>query len=284
MKVFPVMVCAFVLAPLLFCGAPAAAIEEGEDHAVTASLEGGRYVEDIAFVARCDGTTQRYVCMYPGANPSEAYDGILIALHGHGSDRWQFIRDGRDECRAVRDVAAKRRLLLVSPDYRAKTSWMGPAAEADLVQIIEGLKASHDLEKVYLCGGSMGGTAVLIFAALHPDLTAGAASMNGTANLVEYDQFQDAIAASYGGSKCEVPEEYKKRSPELHAERLTMPVAVTAGALDEVVPAASVLRLAAHLEQMERAVLLVYDEAGGHQTCYKDAVRSLTFILAPPQD
>ena len=31
---------------------------------------------------------------------------FLIALHGHGSDRWQYIKDPRDECRVARDVAA----------------------------------------------------------------------------------------------------------------------------------------------------------------------------------
>ena len=35
----------------------------------------------------------------------------------------------------------------------------------------------------------------LTFAALHPDLIDGVASLNGTANHLEYEQFQDAIAA-----------------------------------------------------------------------------------------
>jgi len=42
-------------------------------------------------------------------------------FHGHGSDRWQFIRDQRDECRGVRDVVAKHHAILIAPDYRAKT-------------------------------------------------------------------------------------------------------------------------------------------------------------------
>jgi hypothetical protein len=68
---------------------------------------------------------------------------VLIALHGHGSYRWQFVKEKRDECRAARDVARQHGMLFISPDYRAKTSWMGPAAEADLVQIIGDLKAKH---------------------------------------------------------------------------------------------------------------------------------------------
>ena len=49
-------------------------------------------------------------------------------------------------------------MLLVSPDYRATTSWMGPKAEADLVQIIASLKKRFVVEHVVVSGGSMGGT------------------------------------------------------------------------------------------------------------------------------
>jgi hypothetical protein len=95
---------------------------------------------DVAFTASCDGTRQKYVQVLPADfTPNKPVD-ILIVLHGHGSDRWQFIRQDRPECRAVRDVARQRGMILISPDYRAKTSWMGPKAEADLVQIISELK------------------------------------------------------------------------------------------------------------------------------------------------
>ena len=110
-------------------------------------------------------------------------------------------------------------MIFISPDYRAKTSWMGPKAEADLVQIIEKLQCKYRVDRVFLVGGSMGGTSVLTFAALHPDLVAGVSSQNGTANLVEYRLFQDAIAASFGGSKQAIPDEYKKRSAEFGHRR-----------------------------------------------------------------
>ena len=67
----------------------------------------------------------------------------MIALHGHGSDRWQFASKVFDEASAARDVAAAHRMLFVSPDYRKSTSWMGPKAEADMVQIIDELKARY---------------------------------------------------------------------------------------------------------------------------------------------
>jgi pimeloyl-ACP methyl ester carboxylesterase len=235
--------------------------------------------QDIAFKSTLDGTEQRYVELLPESfEPMMAHD-VLIAFHGHGSDRWQFIKDSRGECKGLRDAAKTFGLIFVSPDYRAKTSWMGPAAEADAVQIISELKTRHHVNRVFIAGGSMGGTAVLTFAALHPELVAGVCSMNGIANLMEYDKFQDARTASYGGSKTEKPDEYKKRSAEFSPEKFTMPVAFTTGGKDDVVPPQSVLRLAEKLKQSKRKVLSIHREAGGHSTTYEDTVTAMEFVL-----
>lgn len=235
---------------------------------------------DLIFKADCDGTDQRYVRVLPDAFDDSKPHDVLIVLHGHGSDRWQFVRDPRAECRAARDVARKHQMIYIAPDYRAKTSWMGPKAEADLVQIIAILKKSHQIDRVFLTGGSMGGTGALTFAAIHPDLIAGVASMNGTANLLEYTQFQDAIQQSFRGTKGAIPEEYKRRSAEYWPERLTMPVAITTGGKDTLVPPESVERLAAILKLMDRQVLLIRRADTGHETNYEDAVSILEFVIS----
>jgi dipeptidyl aminopeptidase/acylaminoacyl peptidase len=235
---------------------------------------------DVAFTAAIDGTEQRYVEMLPsGFDPAKEYH-VLIALHGHGSDRWQYVRQARGECNGARAVADKYQMIFIAPDYRAQTSWMGPKAEADLVQIIERLRRQYRVGRVFLVGGSMGGTAVLTFAALHPDLVAGVSSQNGTANLVEYKLFQDAIAASFGGSKQAIPEEYKKRSAEFWPDALTMPIAITAGGKDTLVPPQSVLRLADALKKRGRKVLVIYREMGGHATDEADTVAALEFVIS----
>lgn len=236
-------------------------------------------VEDIPFRASIDGTEQRYVRILPADFKPEETCDVLIGLHGHGSDRWQFVKQPRDECRSARDVAAKHRMIMISPDYRATTSWMGPKAEADLVQIIGDVKREFKVRHVIVSGGSMGGTSCLAFAALHPELTSAVMSMNGTANMVEYENFQDAIRASYGGTKQEVPDEYKKRSAELWPERLTMPIACTTGGRDTPVPPQSVQRLMAALKKLDRKVLLIHREQGGHSTNYADAVEAYEFVI-----
>jgi pimeloyl-ACP methyl ester carboxylesterase len=234
---------------------------------------------DVAFTSSHDQSTQHYLLKLPeGGAPKLAV--LLIALHGHGSDRHQFMNPSIDEARAALDVARSNRCIYVTPDYRAKTSWMGPAAEADLVQIISDLKQQYQVSKTVLCGGSMGGTGALTFAALHPELIDGVVAMNGTANLVEYGQFQDAIQASYGGTKLQVFQEYKKRSAEYWPERLTMPVAITLGAKDTLVPPDSALRLSKVLQTLERPVKVIYREDGGHSTNYKDAIEAFVFVFA----
>lgn len=233
---------------------------------------------EVTFTAQLDGTAQKYVLVPPRAfDPSKTYS-LMIALHGHGSDRWQFVHSDRDECRAARSVASKYNLLFVCPDYRAKTSWMGPAAEADLLQILDEVHAQYRIDKTIVMGGSMGGSSALTFTALHPERVDGVVSLNGTANHLEYEQFQEFIAAAYGGTKAEIPVEYKRRSAEYWPERFTMPVAMTTGGTDALVPPDSCLRLAAILAKLNPHSLLIHRPEGGHATNLEDSTAALEFV------
>jgi pimeloyl-ACP methyl ester carboxylesterase len=236
-------------------------------------------LEDLSFIATIDGSEERYVQILPPGFDRELTRDAMIGLHGHGSDRWQYATNPRDECRAGRDAAARHGMIFISPDYRAKTSWMGPKAEADVVQLIGELRSRHRIGRIILIGGSMGGTGALIFASRHPELLAGVVSHNGTANLVEYANFSDAIAESYGGTRAQVPEEYRARSPEFFAERFTMPIAFTTGGRDEAVPPASVLRLSEKIRKHYPHVLHIHREEGGHDTNYADCTAAIEFVI-----
>lgn len=235
--------------------------------------------QDIQFTANCDHTIQKYVMILPEKFSDLKSYSLLIALHGHGSDRWQFIKNTRGECKAARDIASKYNMLYVSPDYRARTSWMGPKAESDLIQIINDLNVKYKVRKVFLCGGSMGGSSSLTFAALHPKLIDGVAAMNPTANHLEYEKFQPAIQASFGGTKQEIPHEYKKRSAEYWPEKLTMPVSISVGGQDKTVPPDSARRLIHILKQINKNVLLIDRPQQGHSTSYEDSYSLLEFVI-----
>ncbi len=285
---------AFVV-PILFCvlclslrlGVPpaaAAAEEQGpaKEHAVD---------EDVEFVSRLDGSRQRYLLRRPAGWNAETRCDVLVALHGHGSDRRQYLTADRGECAGARDVAAKRGILFVSPDYRGN-SWMGATADADLLQILDDLKERFRVGRVFVTGGSMGGTSALIFTALHPDKVAGVAALNPMADLGEYDAFLEAhpildirpaIHAAYGGDRGKAPAEYEKRSPARHPERFTMPVAITTGGKDTVVPPESAIRLAGRLKALDRRVLHLHRPEGGHDTNYADTVAAVEFALGVGQ-
>ncbi len=234
---------------------------------------------DLSFTADFDGTTQRYVQMLPeGYTPSQPVD-ILIALHGHGSDRWQFVTGAFDEARATRDVAASHGMIYISPDYRATTSWMGPAAEADMVQLIGMLKQEYNVGKVILVGGSMGGSSAMTFTAMHPELIDGVSARNGLANHVTYTNFQDAISASFGGTKQQVPEQYYNRSAEFFPGSFTMPFTITAGGADTLVPADSVMRLQQNVAQTNSNTMALYRAAGGHASNYADTAVALEYVI-----
>ena len=205
--------------------------------------------EDVSFLSQLDGTEQRYVILLP-----EGFDAERPARRDD-CPAWARIAIGgsllRTNGQNVREPATWRcseNMIFVSPDYRAKTSWMGPAAEADLLQILDELNSRFRIRDVVISGGSMGGTSALAFAAMHPDCVDGVVALNGTANLIEYPNFTEAIAESYGGTKAEKPEVYRERSAELFPERLTMPVAVTTGGKDTLVPPESTLRLVRVIE------------------------------------
>ena len=60
---------------------------------------------DIRFLSKADATEQHYVELLPSGFDAAKPLDVIIALHGHGSDRWQFIKDQRAECKGLRDVA-----------------------------------------------------------------------------------------------------------------------------------------------------------------------------------
>ncbi len=235
--------------------------------------------EDVVFTARFDGSEQRYVLLQPKTFDRAMSYHVLIVLHGHGSDRWQFVKDQRGECRAARDAAAQHGFLFVSPDYRARTSWMGPAATADVRQILHDLREKYRIGKIIISGGSMGGTSAITFAAMHPELVDGVVSLNGTANMLEYAQFSDAITAAYGGTRADKPDVYRQRSAELFPERLTMPTAFTTGGKDQLVPPDSTLRLVKLLEKRRAPVHSIHRPDGGHDTNYDDSRAAFEFVI-----
>lgn len=245
---------------------------------------------DIAFTSTLDGTTQRYMQLLPtDFDPTKQYD-VIIALHGSGSTRTQYAYDTRDECRATRDVAANHDMIMICPDYRASTSWMNAAAEADMLQIMGILQNQYNIGRTIVTGASMGGTGALTFTALHPELVDGVCSVNGLANFVGYTSDNPAlvpqVVAAFGGTSAQKPAEYALRSSINRPGSFTMPMSVTAGMLDATVPPQSVIQLANAVKTtnpVNPTVLTFIRPDGGHSTNYVDNAVALEYVVQRAQ-
>ncbi len=238
--------------------------------------------QEVSFQAKCDGTEQKYAILLPENFNPETRHNLLIMFHGMYGDRWQLyeLRD-HGPSRAIYEIAAENDLIVVTPDYRID-QWMGPRGEADTLQILVDLQRQYLINKVFIAGGSMGGSAVLTLAVRHPYLFDGVMSMNGTANYLEYENYQEYIQKGFEGTKEDIPLEYKNRSAEYWPENIIMPIGMSVGGQDGAVPPHSVTRLAKVLQQIKRRVLFFYRESEGHGTSYEDARAMLKFIMDLP--
>jgi len=82
-------------------------------------------VEDVEFLAGCDGVLQRYVVGLPEGFEGGRERDVCVALHGHGSGRWQFVRDGRDECRSTKSSGNQGGMRVLCGKLTAATSAAG---------------------------------------------------------------------------------------------------------------------------------------------------------------
>jgi dipeptidyl aminopeptidase/acylaminoacyl peptidase len=129
-------------------------------------------------------------------------------------------------------------LCNVCPEYRGD-SWMNEPAESDVIFIINSLRRCFQTERVFLMGGSMGGTGALIFSTRHPELISGVCALCPATDMItlynnwihtEYNFLAKGIETAYQGSPEKRPEEFRKRSSIYYVEKLKeKPVAIIHG-------------------------------------------------------
>ncbi len=155
---------------------------------------------------------------------SHESQGMTRGLYGNAFGKWA-------------NEFAARQAIYLCPEYRGG-SWMGPAAESDLLEIFHWLHRQHAPEKVILLGASMGGTSALIFAARHAEQLDGVIALCPASDMVEmYPSFSNPFRIAYGGSPDEVPEEYAARSVRIAPGNLAMlPLVIVHGSDDKIIP------------------------------------------------
>jgi pimeloyl-ACP methyl ester carboxylesterase len=229
-------------------------------------------VRRIAYRSRVDGHRDWALVRPPAEGAA-----WLVCLHGHGSHGDQlYTRADIREQWLPRFLA--HGLGVLTPNLR-DNAWMGPAAVADLDDLLDLLRQEFGAETFLFASGSMGGTGNLIYAALRPANVAGVIARGAASDLASYHawcmarrddqpilgQIADAIASSYGGTPEEAPEVYAQHSALQQCASLTMPLFLSHGAADATIPVGQMRSLVGRLPEHPS---LVYTEIpdGNHDS------------------
>jgi pimeloyl-ACP methyl ester carboxylesterase len=196
----------------------------------------------IQYESSCDGKSD-YAFYVP---PLEGTRLISIHLHGHGSHGDQLFTR-KDIAEGWLPVLRKYGCGLLSPNLR-DDAWMSPAAARDLRELIAFVRAEYEADRFVIVTGSMGGTAALIYAALHPEDISGIVAACPATDIGSYHgwcrqnntgilkEIADAIEDSYGGTPDTRPDVYAAHSALRNADRLTMPGYLIHGDADSIIP------------------------------------------------
>ena len=194
----------------------------------------------------------------------------VVVLHGHGSHGDQLYARADIRHHWLEPLRAAG-LGLLTTNLR-DNSWMCPAAVEDLHALLGWVRAHYGAQRFVFLSGSMGGTGNLIYATLHPEDCAAVVALGATTDIEAYyawlvghkegiqTQIGAAIAQAYGGTPAEEPDLYRRHSPLLHAERLTMPVFTAHGEKDNLMPVDQLRQLAAKLKGQPN---FIYQEIPG---------------------
>lgn len=125
--------------------------------------------ERHSFIAKQDGTHDRYAMA-----PPMVFDGakdltLVIYLHGMGSNDLEPFLSPKQSTIAQTIQSHYPAAIFASPNYRATTSWANPLAIADINQNIHELMERYPVSQIVIMGTSMGGCSSLAYSYLAAD-------------------------------------------------------------------------------------------------------------------
>lgn len=151
-----------------------------------------RGYERMAFFSRLDGTAQEYELFVPPAYRDSRAWPVLITLHGYKGNAGDYFRNtfglardyegGETLLGHGRTGEAPRQgpMIVVAPTGRGQ-AYYRHAGEVDVMEALADVEARFriDPRRVYITGGSMGGTGAAYLPYRHPDRFAAAAALAG---------------------------------------------------------------------------------------------------------
>lgn len=170
------------------------AIERGDEP--TLPSEG---LVESAFYSKIDGSPQPYVYYLPRNRPKRGELGLFVFLHGYARDldkvNWIYYMYSDK----LNGLAEAQGMVPVLPFGRSNTEFMG-VGEVDVLEAIAQMKRLYpiDEQRVFLSGGSMGGSGAYTIACHYPHLFAGIAPIAGRHS---YYLWKDIDRQTYVGFK-----------------------------------------------------------------------------------
>ncbi|MBS1827502.1 MAG: prolyl oligopeptidase family serine peptidase [Acidobacteria bacterium] len=193
-----------------------------------------------AFAADVDINGQKAILDIPqGAGPFP----LLVHLHS-----WSASYNNSSELKIIRDEAARRHWVFLSPDFRGPNdrpeACGSDLAVADIVNAVAYAKktAKIDGKRIYLVGGSGGGHMSLMMAGRHPKLWTAVSSWVPISDLKAWYTHSQAKGLRYakmmeqccgGPPSATTDAEYHKRSPLTYlAKAKGLPISIHVGIHD----------------------------------------------------
>jgi pimeloyl-ACP methyl ester carboxylesterase len=202
--------------------------------------------------------------------PGDRRRTAIVYLHGSFSDADQIFR--RQDIRGfwlTRILAGRHPLLSVN---LRGTAYMSPAATTDLTDLLAFAREHLGCARFVLLGGSGGASSAMAYAVLHPENVAGVIAMGmcdilarlefaRSSQMPGLQELARCVFAAYGGTPEERPDLYQARSVLRHIDRLTMPVVLTMGEADALIPVTETRKIAAAMRG--RATFAYHEVPGG---------------------
>jgi predicted esterase len=146
----------------------------------------------VAFFSKLDGTPQPYELFVPPAYRAEKRWPLVVTLHGFKGNAGDYFRNTFGLARDAADgesleghgrhgeAPTKGPMIVIAPTGRGQAMYRH-AGEVDVLEAIDDARRRFnvDPDRIYVTGGSMGGTGAAYLPYRNPDLFAAAAALAG---------------------------------------------------------------------------------------------------------
>ncbi|MFA6100695.1 MAG: prolyl oligopeptidase family serine peptidase [Victivallaceae bacterium] len=193
--------------------------------------------------------------------PGDTTKNTIVNMHGSFSHADQiFTRQDMRNFWLKRIIAGKHPLLSIN---MRDTSYMSPAATHDLSDLLDYCRNKFKCNKIILHGGSGGASSSMAYACLHPEKINGVIAMGMCDIIARLDfarksknevlqMLAKVTSESYGGSPDEKPELYRNRSVLANIDKLSMPIVLTIGESDSLIPVSETRKIAEAMKNKKK--------------------------------